>query len=317
MLQESGVFRGRTYLIRRDVDLTRDLKDFTICAWISLNYLRGTSNHFLSVGTDNNDEILSGVFENGINGPVIRMKKYHPRINDEVNIYLRRYDFQNYHHYCFMFTSQAQFPYPGGYVNLTNKAYVDGNLVNKEMKTIIKSNYEDIPRFVTVVLGQRLENGRAGSISEESCSGRFADFTIYKGEVSSEDVKLMANCENLSAKSLILEWFVSSYEFVGDVTIEDVPKSSFCKEPALLNNAVFNHGLSHDYAKFVCQKLGGELPTFEEDLSDRRRIYNDLKDSLLGPFPNFTCTVSEDSNTDGRDMEVNLSCEYKTLGSVS
>ena len=59
------------------------------------------------------------------------MKKYHPKINDEIKIFLKRFDFQDYHHYCFLFTSQAQFPYPGGYVNLTNKAYVDGNLVNE------------------------------------------------------------------------------------------------------------------------------------------------------------------------------------------
>ena len=65
------------------------------------------------------------------------MKKYHPKIDDGINILLKRFDFQNYHHYCFLFTSKAQFPYPGGYVNLTNKAYIDGNLVN-EGKNLIK-----------------------------------------------------------------------------------------------------------------------------------------------------------------------------------
>ena len=58
------------------------------------------------------------------------MRKYHPTISDEVSIKLQKFDFQTWHHYCFVFSSQAQFPYPGGYVNLTNKAYVDGQLVN-------------------------------------------------------------------------------------------------------------------------------------------------------------------------------------------
>lgn len=218
LFQESGIFRGKTHMIRKDVDLTRDLKDFTICAWISLNYLRGTSNNFLSVGNDENDDILSGVFENGLKGPIIRLKKYHPRITDEVNIFLRRFDYQNFHHYCFTFTSQAQFPYPGGYVNLTNKAYVDGNMANEDVKTIIKSNYEDIPRYVNVVLGQRLENGRVGTIPEESFSGRFADFTIYRGELDLENIKKLANCENFKDKSMILGWFVSSYQLMGKLS---------------------------------------------------------------------------------------------------
>ena len=66
------------------------------------------------------------------------MKKYHPKIDDGINILLKRFDFQNYHHYCFLFTSKAQFPYPGGYVNLTNKAYIDGNLVNEGKNWITK-----------------------------------------------------------------------------------------------------------------------------------------------------------------------------------
>jgi hypothetical protein len=47
----------------------------------------------------------------------------------QVSIELEKFDFQNWHTYCFLFTSQPQFPYPGGYINLTNKAYIDGKLV--------------------------------------------------------------------------------------------------------------------------------------------------------------------------------------------
>ena len=59
-LQESGVFDGNTYLLRRDVDFGKNLKDFTICAWISLNYLRGDYNHFLSIGNNANTDIVTG-----------------------------------------------------------------------------------------------------------------------------------------------------------------------------------------------------------------------------------------------------------------
>ena len=48
------------------------------------------------------------------------------------------------------------------------------------MKTIIKSNYEEIPRFVTVKLGQKIyKNTRSELTDEESFSGRYADVNIF------------------------------------------------------------------------------------------------------------------------------------------
>ena len=79
------------------------------------------------------------------------------------------------------------------------------------------------------------------------------------------------------------------------------------------NTAVFNHGTSHDYAKFICQKLGGQLPTFGRNVTERQTIYNDLKEILLNTFSNFTCTVSEDSNTDGRNTDVTVSSKSQRL----
>ena len=64
LLQESGIFNGQSYMIRKDVDLGRNLKDFTICAWISLNYLRGENNYWISIGNENKEEIIKGgIFE--------------------------------------------------------------------------------------------------------------------------------------------------------------------------------------------------------------------------------------------------------------
>ena len=101
------------------------------------------------------------MFENGSKGPRIRMIKYHPRINDEINIFLKRFDFQIFHHYCFLFTSQAQFPYPGGYVNLTNKAYIDGKLVNEG-----KSHYREPESKQTPdLLGQALQKWHPGILT--------------------------------------------------------------------------------------------------------------------------------------------------------
>ena len=159
LLQEDGKFSNNSYLIRKD--LSRPLKDFTLCVRLSLNYLRGEKNYWLSIGNATKDNLLTGgkkyhlntylyrlflflyiyykhcipfqVFDNGEKGPRILLQKIPPDVKgveDEISIDFDRFDFQAWHHYCFIFSTSAQFPYPGGYVNLTNKAYMDGNLVN-------------------------------------------------------------------------------------------------------------------------------------------------------------------------------------------
>lgn len=82
------------------------------------------------------------VFDNGEKGPRLTVRKFHPDIADEISINFERFDFQGWHHYCFIFSSRPQFPYPGGYVNLTNKAYMDGELVGTGMHHTLKSTWE-------------------------------------------------------------------------------------------------------------------------------------------------------------------------------
>ena len=155
--QEDGFFANDSYVIRTVQigagNVLRLERDFTICLRISLNYLRGRraskqirtyrlfygvsqefscflgdTNHWLKIiDRDNSYDFLSGTLEVK-NGPKFSVRRYHPSdMIDEASFNLNsQLDFQNWHHYCFVFTSQAQFPYPGGYINLTNLAYLDG-----------------------------------------------------------------------------------------------------------------------------------------------------------------------------------------------
>ena len=92
-------------------------------------------------------------------------------------------------------------------------------------------------------------------------SGRLADVAIYREALSFDSIKSLANCESISSRNLILDWFISSYQLKGDINVEDKSKSSFCKKNTLSDLALFNHGATHDYIKFMCDKLGGQLPT--------------------------------------------------------
>ena len=79
------------------------------------------------------------------------------------------------------------------------------------MKTIIKSNYEDIPRYVTVKLGQKLISKRNSNelvAAEESFSGRYADVNLYREELSEDAIRSLSNCETIINRGLLLDWFV-------------------------------------------------------------------------------------------------------------
>ena len=65
-------------------------------------------------------------------GPSIRVRKFHRFIDDEISIPLDDgFDFQAWHHYCFVFQSFPELPYPGGGINLTSKAYMDGVFIRE------------------------------------------------------------------------------------------------------------------------------------------------------------------------------------------
>ena len=175
-----------------------------------------------------------------------------------------------------------------------------------EMKTIIKSNYEEIPRYNNLVLGQKYHRlSNTPHIQEESFSGRLADVVIFRDGLSQESIRLLSNCDTIINRKIILEWFVSSYDIIGDVIIEDVAKSSLCAKESVSDVAIFNHGTSHDYVKFICDKLGGQLPTFGANVSERLDTYQELKNSYTDNVSNLTCLVSESMNTDkGRDVTI-------------
>ena len=80
------------------------------------------------------------------------MRKFHPKVLDEVSIELDKFDFQTWHSYCFVFDTQHQFPYPGGYTNLTNRAYVDGKLVGSGKLPLycfaLSAKYREVLRLI-------------------------------------------------------------------------------------------------------------------------------------------------------------------------
>ena len=78
--------------------------------------------------------------------------------------------------------------------------------------------------------------------------------------------------------------------------IEDIARSKLCKKKTA--TAIFNHGLTHNQAKFICEKLGGQLPTFGNNSVQRNTNYQELKDVFMDAVFNTTCIVSEDINTD-------------------
>ncbi len=147
-LQEDGLFSTSSYLQYRG-GLPRNLKDFTLCARLNLNFLRGEKNFWLNIGNSSHQSLLAGskksytkrqgklctfdvpfaaFEEDEFLGPMVVVRRYHSDIEDSAAILLENFDFETWHHYCFTFSSYPEFPFAGGNVNLTNKAYMDGSL---------------------------------------------------------------------------------------------------------------------------------------------------------------------------------------------
>ena len=57
--QEDGFYSNKSYL-RHKSGLRRALKDFTLCTWLNINYLRGDTNYWFSMGNRTNTELMSG-----------------------------------------------------------------------------------------------------------------------------------------------------------------------------------------------------------------------------------------------------------------
>ena len=57
--QEDGFYSDKSYL-KHKTGLRRALKDFTLCTWLNINYLRGDTNYWLSMGNDTNAELMWG-----------------------------------------------------------------------------------------------------------------------------------------------------------------------------------------------------------------------------------------------------------------
>ena len=58
-MQENGLFSGRSYM-SRNFDLDAEVEDLSLCARISLNYLRGRTSYWLSMGNSTKNDLLVG-----------------------------------------------------------------------------------------------------------------------------------------------------------------------------------------------------------------------------------------------------------------
>ena len=85
-----------------------------------------------------------------------------------------------------------------------------------ETKTIIKSKYEQIDDQVTILLGQKLnyqkrkDQQRSYDVTN-SFAGRYASLTIWRGQISEEQIEKMANCEEIISRGIVLDWDIGKY----------------------------------------------------------------------------------------------------------
>jgi hypothetical protein len=177
-----------------------------------------------------------------------------------------------------------------------------------ETKTIIKSKYEEIDDKVTILLGQKLDYRNRGLFSsktydvQNSFSGRYSDLRIWKGEISEEQIQRLSNCENVVSRGVILDWDIGKYNG-NEVNVLEYKNPELCKAYPLKNMAIFNHGISHNDIKLLCNTVGdGQLPTFGKSNEDRSKIYKEISELYEGVVDEVECKVSEYTNVEKRSL---------------
>ncbi|XP_059086853.1 uncharacterized protein LOC131883401 isoform X1 [Tigriopus californicus] len=293
-VQEDGVFSNKAFLRLKD-GLPRNLIDFTLCTRLSLNYLRGSRNYWLSLGNLTHDTLLTGAYVVNEKETLISVQRYHPMIQDEISLRFENgFNFQEWEHFCFVFQSFAQVPYPGGNINLTTKAYFNGEFIREVTKVVPKSSFVEIAQGATLLLGQKQDNSRKEYDVERSFSGRYADLSFWRGQLVSEEIKALANCKSASNRGIIVDWDVSKYEFDSNhVSVETYKNNDQpCSKANLHGRALFNYGAPRDNFKFLCDKLDGQLPVFKTQ-EERTKKYQAIKGLFLNTFDNFTCLLTD------------------------
>lgn len=122
--------------------------------------------------------------------------------------------------------------------------------------------------------------------------------------MSEETIKSLANCERVVTRGKVVDWDIADYDG-NEVDVVDIPDAELCKPSLLVDTVVFNHGISHEEVHLVCNKLGGQLPTFE-DSGGKKDSYRQLTDLFSKAVKNVKCKASEYINTDDVDALKNL-----------
>ena len=135
-----------------------------------------------------------------------------------------------------------------------------------------------------------------------SFAGRYSDLTIWRGQVSEEQIKSLANCEDVITRGIVLDWNIDKYNG-NEVDVLEYESSELCKSFPLKSIAIFNHGISHDEIKLICKAVGdGKLPTFGESNNERDQLYKELSELYESAVDKVTCRVSEYTNAEKRNL---------------
>ena len=156
-------------------------------------------------------------------------------------------------------------------------------------------------------MGQKLDYRNRGLFSPQnydarySFSGRYSDLRIWRGKISEEQIKSLSNCEEIVPRGVVLDWDIGKYNG-NEVSIIEYQIFELCKSLPLSKMAIFNHGISHDEVKLLCQTVGdGRLPTFGKSNNERRKMYEELSSLYESAVDKVTCKVSEYTNAEKRN----------------
>ena len=247
--QMDGLFTTETYMNYSLLNPDISTKNFTLCLWQNVNYLRGAFSHSISYSSDLSSNAILVHVKKLPNSLEFRFCKHEIEC---LRHNLGKMEHQEWHHICFSI----------GYFGTKSKMrlFYDGNLVDSDEKSF--QNQDEIkPMFQTgsLILGQENDVLLVGGSFDDrqAFSGKLSQVQVWNLELNSEDVKQMANCQIETIENgKIVNWKAENWQ-IYNVDI-DFENADFCKENP--RKLIWPHLINQYHLLNFCHRAGGKLP---------------------------------------------------------
>ena len=167
-----------------------------------------------------------------------------------------------------------------------------------DQEKVLMEKFQPIPNEGVLIVGQESDKLRYGGgfNALQAFSGKITQFEIWNKALSPNDIETLAKCQNASVleANRIVTW-LSDQWINNNVDIVEVPLPELCQENPTLDKVVWPDLINYYDFKEMCDKLGGQLPTFNSNGEEEYHVMEENFEIIKQMIPyniSDTCYVN-------------------------